>query len=271
LLLVTAAALLVLTRRSRLALAIALLAAAGILVAATLLLRGGLFLPIAASILTLALAWAARALYESRARYGRRAQLRATFESRVSPGLLRDILRGKVQVDEKPEGRPLACLAASFAGARDPPPPTQLPLAELEKLHGIFAAAVHRQGGMVESFAAGSALAVFGAPAALDDSWRHAAAAAREILQAVGRLDDERGNRGKAPVRWAMAASFGTGVAGKVAARGPLAHAVTGPVIEEALLLRLEAERLGKRFVASSAFEACAGCGLSDFQHPACD
>jgi adenylate cyclase len=260
-------------RRSRLALAIALLAMAGTFMGATLLLRGGVFMPIAAGIATLALAWIVRALYEARARYRMREQLRAVFASRVGPKLLGDIVRGKTRIAEKAEERSLACLAASF-GESDPQKPADSPEARLAtraKLHEIFARAVHRQGGMVESVAADSALAVFGAPLVLEDPCRPAAAAAKEILEAVRRLDEERVKRGKPPVRWAMAATLGIGVAGKVAPRGPLAYAVMGPVIDEALLIRHEAARLGRPFVGSAAFVACAGGELSDFQHPACD
>lgn len=62
-LLVSLAALLVLVRDPRLALVTGALAALAVFVVATLALRGGLYLPVAAALVTLGLAWAARAAW----------------------------------------------------------------------------------------------------------------------------------------------------------------------------------------------------------------
>jgi class 3 adenylate cyclase len=124
---------------------------------------------------------------------------------------------------------------------------------------------------MLDSIAADGVVAVFGAPRRLDSPCRSAAAAVKDILRGMSRLNGELARDGKRPLDPAMAATFGEAVAGKVAARGSLGYVVAGAAADEAIGLRDDARRLGRPLLASAAFDACAGEALSDFQHSGCD
>lgn len=274
LVLVTVAALLALMGNWRLALLTGLIVAAASAAGAALMLRAGLYVPIAAAVFTLALAWISRATLQTWQRHRRDQGLRATFAGRVSAGVLRAILDGKLEAGEKAQPLELAFVAL---GPREPHgaatqalPPADA-LESLARVHQLVANAVHRHGGMLDMLATGDALAVFGAPQPLGNPCAAAATAVKEIAAGIARLNGERAEAGKPPVDLVIAATFGAAVAGKVADRGPLRYTVTGPAAAEAIRLRDQARAAGPSFLASSAFLAGAGVALSDFQHPPCD
>jgi adenylate cyclase len=274
LVLVTLAAFLFLMRRARLALVTGLLVATGAVVGATILLRGGLFLPISAALFTLALAWVSRAVLEAWQRRREQEGWRTTFAGRVSPPVLRDILRGKLKTAEKAQRLELAFVAVDLReplAMSAPSTPPEETLSILARLHELIATAVHRHDGMLDTVAADGVVAVFGAPRRLQDPCGSAAAVVKDILRGASRLNDERAKDGKPLLVLAVGATFGEAVAGKLAASGTLRYAVTGAAADEAMRLREEARRLGQPFLGSAAFRACAGAALSDFQHLGCD
>jgi adenylate cyclase len=274
LVLVTLAAFLFLMRQARLAFMTGLLLAAGAVVIATFLLRGGLFLPISAALFTLALAWTSRTVLEAWQWRHTQERLRTTFAGRVGPAVLRDILRGRLNPAENAERLELAFVAVGLREPLSASAPSSRPdetLSILRRLQEIIATAVHRHDGFIDTVAADGGVAVFGAPRRLQNPCGSAAAAVTDILRGVGRLNDERAKEGKPPLDLAMAATFGEAVAGKVAAFGTLHYAVTGAAADEAIRLRDEARRVGQHFLASAAFRSCAGEALSDFQHSGCD
>jgi adenylate cyclase len=200
--------------------------------------------------------------------------LRTTFAGRVSPAVLRDILRGRLKPAEKPERLELAFVAVGLREPLSTSVPSGRPdetMSILGRLHGIIAIAVHRHDGFIDTVAADGGVAVFGAPRRTENPCGSAAAAVKDILRDVSRLNDERAKDGKPPLDLAMAATFGEAVAGKVAAFGTLHYAVTGAAADDVVRLRDEARRLGQPFLASAAFRSCAGEALSDFQHSGCD
>jgi adenylate cyclase len=270
LVLVTLAALLVLMRRSRLALVAGLLVAAGAMTAATFLLRGGVFQALSAALFTLAVALMSRAGFEAWRRRRNQVQLRAAFAGRVSAPVLAAILRGKLAAAKEAQRVEVACLAV---GLRVPPTASSPAEAAsvLGRLHEVVATSVHRHDGMLDAVAADGVVAVFGVPRRVGDPCRCAASAAAEIFRGVSRLNAQLAKEGKRPAEIVVAATFGAGLAGKVGARGPLAYTVIGEAPDEAVRLREEARRLGQPFLASDAFRACAGDALSDFQHRDCE
>jgi adenylate cyclase len=212
LLVVTLAALLVLMRGARLASITLLLAAVATLIGATLLLRGALFMPIAAPLFTLALAWLARAVYEASQRAKRRAELRHTFSGRVTDSAMRALLQGKLASSTTGEPLQVAVLAFNLRPGAD--------MEELRRSHETIAAVVHRHGGMLDTLGAHHAVAVFGALPPLDEPSRAAARASEEVLRTIEAT---------------VAATYGEARACELAPRGPMRYTFTGPALDEAL------------------------------------
>jgi len=233
-------------------------------VGATLLLRGGLHLPIGAALATLALAWAARAAMVGVMRQRERERVRSTFAGRVNPATQRDLARGVLAAGAAAQPVEIACLAVRLRVRPDMGPPA---LAALERAHGVLSTAVLRHDGMLASLDATGALATFGAPRLLANACAAAASAAREMSRGMERPGQGPGKEGAAAVEVTIAAAFGPASTASLAAKGPLRYAVWGPAVDEALALEEEARRSGQRFAASEAFRARAGTDLSDFQH----
>jgi adenylate cyclase len=132
----------------------------------------------------------------------------------------------------------------------------------VELLNRFFAEVVEtveRHGGWVNKFEGDAALAIFGAPAPLDDADGRALRAAREI--------DER-LRSKVPeLEAGIGVSSGTVVAGHIGAESRFEYTVIGdPVNEAARLTELAKSRPSRVVAASRVVERADGDEAADWQ-----
>jgi adenylate cyclase len=128
-------------------------------------------------------------------------------------------------------------------------PPTEV-VDVLNRFFGVVVDVVERHGGFVNKFEGDAALAVFGAPAALDDPAGAAHAAARELAGSLAaKLCDLRAGIG---------VSFGAAVAGNVGAEQRYEYTVIGDPVNEAARLTELAKELPECVAASDAARAAA-------------
>ncbi|MBB4135018.1 adenylate/guanylate cyclase domain-containing protein [Gordonia humi] len=134
--------------------------------------------------------------------------------------------------------------STAFAADRDP----RETAAVLNAFFSIVADAVHRSGGFINKFEGDAALAVFGAPAPLDDPARAALTAARELGVELSE---------KLPLEWGMGVSFGRVFAGNIGARTRYEYTVIGdPVNESARLSDLAKLGFSPVYASRGAVEA---------------
>lgn len=112
-------------------------------------------------------------------------------------------------------------------------------LAFLNEVQGELAAAVRARGGTVDKFIGDGMLAVFGVPEPLQNHAAQALLAARDVLEAIERLNARRIARGEDPVRIGIGLHSGPVVAGCLGSGERLEFTVIGDVVNAAS--RLEA------------------------------
>jgi CHASE2 domain-containing sensor protein len=262
LILVMLAAAVVLVRDGRHALLVGLLGAAGLLAAATFVLRAGIGIPVAAGLFTLATAAAARLAFAGRRAHRRRSALRRAFAGRVGKSVLRDILRGALAVDGPVQRGEAAFVAAglcdSAVGQTGDPGKAMAVVARFER---AAAAAVHRHGGMVEHLGGGELLAVFGAPKPLGSPCRAAWDCIQDLRQTFERLDRELPREGGAPLAICIGASLGAALFGRATAHSTFRYGVVAEAAREAQRLREESRHRRGEPLISEAFRECLGEG----------
>jgi adenylate cyclase len=180
-----------------------------------------------------------------------RERIRDLFGRHVGVEVARAALAGGIEMGG--EVRDVAVLFVDLVGstrlAASRPPAEVVAL-----LNGFFAVVVDvvaRHGGWVNKFQGDAALAVFGAPVALDGAPDRALAAAREL---AARL------RAEVPeVHAGIGVAFGAAVAGNVGERRRYEYTVIGDPVNEAARLSELAKSEPQRVLASSAIVERAG------------
>jgi adenylate cyclase len=136
--------------------------------------------------------------------------------------------------------------STSLAATR---PPTEV-VEVLNRFFAVVVDVIQRHGGFVNKFEGDAALAIFGAPVALEDPAGAALAAARELAERLTREVQE--------VQAGVGASFGTAVAGNIGAEQRYEYTVIGDPVNEAARLTELAKDLPGRVVASGTARAHA-------------
>ena len=179
-----------------------------------------------------------------------RERIRDLFGRHVGEGVARTAIAGGVELGG--ELREVGVVFVDVVGSTTltaTRPPAEV-VAVLNRFFAVVVDVVHEHGGSVNKFEGDAALAVFGAPVALDDPAGAALAAARAL---AGRLDREI-----TEVRAGIGASFGTAVAGNVGAEQRYEYTVIGDPVNEAARLTELAKDLPGRVVASGTARAQA-------------
>ena len=244
-------------RRAAALVAYAIAALAASLVA----LRAGMLLPLPDMLRAAVAAFALRgALDLWRARRDR-ARLARVFGGYVSPGVLHDILAGRL--DTRAAHR--RTLAFLFADVRDfttlsERTAPEAVLALLNRYFDAVAPAIHRERGTIDNFRGDGLMAVFGAPNALDDPASAAIRAARAMFAAVAALNAELAAAGDAPVAIGVTLALGDALVGNVGARDRYNYTALGDAANVAARLQDVAKSSGFALVATAAVvEAARG------------
>jgi class 3 adenylate cyclase len=259
--LLSACALLFAIRDWRLALAAGALATAGLLAGSMLLLHAGTHVPVAAALLTVFVAMAARAALDAFAYRRARDRLARAFGGYVSPPVLEGILAGRIEPGHRAATRSLAFLFADLRGSTafaEKATPAEA-MALLNRFHEVAVAAVHRHDGFLDNIRGDGVMAVFGAPKAIDDPAGAAFRAADDLLRGIDHLNAQRAKRGEPPLEVGIGLAAGEGVVGHVGSRDRFNFTAVADAANVAARLQDEARRLGFRAVLSGAVREKAG------------
>ena len=257
----SACALLLALRDWRLALVAGMLAAAGLVAGSVMMLRGGTHVPIAAALLTMVLAVAARAALDAREHRRARARLTHAFGGYVSPPVFEGILAGRIEPGHRASTRMLAFLFADLRGSTaftEKSTPGEA-MALLNRFHDVAVAAVHRHDGFLDNIRGDGVMAVFGAPKTIDDPAGAAFRAAEDLLRGIDHLNAQRAKRGEPPLEVGVGLAAGEGVVGHVGSRERFNFTAVADAANVASRLQDEARRLGLRAVMSGPVREKAG------------
>jgi len=226
------------------------LAAAGLIAAGGLWAQALLLMPVTALVVTPLLGGGARALGQWRLESRERSYLHQVLSRRVSPGLLRDILREPGPIWTQVGGSRARCVVMFTDLMGFTPFSAVLPPAELFSLLNRYfeaiAAAVIAEQGLLDKFIGDSLMAEFGLPRSRGDGVEAMAAvrAALAMQDSLAKLNAELIAAGRPPLRQGIGLHFGEVMAGNLGSPERLEFTVIG--ISVIIASRLE--RLTRRF-----------------------
>jgi class 3 adenylate cyclase/CHASE2 domain-containing sensor protein len=215
--------------------ALALVCGAALFVGSFWLLRNGDYLPAGSLVLALAFSALARLAYD------------IVYDAwRVEAG--------------QPGARRRLCVMAfdvqGFVERAEKMPPEKA-IALLNECFGALVSAVHRRGGTVSRLTGAAALAVFGAPQALDSPEKSALEAAQNVLEALRDVNVRLEAEGAAPLEATIGLHAGEVAFGQVGGRRRQDYTAVGDVVTVAsqlqVLARTAAAEVGDPVLCSAA------------------
>src|SRR6202030_2933658 len=182
------------------------------------------------------------------------------FGQHVSPEVVeRLLLEGaSTESDIRQGALVLVDFRSITAGAR-----SRSPQDVVDRLDGAFAVLVEildRHGGIVNKFLGDGFLALFGAPFEVPETAQHAVAAAREMLVAMGRINDAT----SWPLRIGIGIHFGEVVAGNIGSPRRKEYTVIGDTVNLAARLEALNKQFGSQILISSAVRDGLGKACPD-------
>ena len=227
----------------------------------TALLAGGMHLDAFNPLLIGAIAIIGRWMVEAGLHLGERLALRRTFSGYVGPQLLREILAGRVHSGLGGELRTVAILFADMRGFTTTSA-AMAPAEVIELLNRYFeraAAAIHAEGGMLNSIMGDGLMAIFGAPKAMANPSVAAFAAARRMLDMLPALNAELAAEGRPQIAIGIGINVGEAVVGHVGSRARHEYSAIGDTTNTAARLEQLTKELGVPLVCSRAVAEAVG------------
>lgn len=226
---------------------------AGLLLLSTVLLAQGLYLPVLAPLCTGLLALGGRAAREAVLKLRERRRLRGVFSGYVSPGVMEQIVDGRLRAELGGERRFVCVLFSDIRGytTRSEGMSPEEIVGFLNRYFEDVVGLIHAHGGTVTSFMGDGIMAVFGAPNELDNPCAAAFAAGRDMLAQVARFNAQAG-AGAQPVEIGIGLHAGHAVVGHVGSSTRHDYTAIGDVTNVASRLEGATKEAGYRLVCSS-------------------
>ncbi|MCC6611043.1 MAG: adenylate/guanylate cyclase domain-containing protein [Burkholderiales bacterium] len=232
-------------------------ALAAILALGTFLLARDVYLPSASLAVAALIGVSARLGLESGVAIHDRRRLRAAFAGYVSPHVMTEIEAGRLtglQGD-----RYFVCTlfldVRGFTTRSESTPPERM-IRLLNRFFEEATAAIHERNGTIDKFTGDGIMAVFGAPARMDNPCELAFDAAREILERLERLNVSLAAEGELPIAIGIGLACGEAVVGHVGAAARHAYTAMGDTVNVAARLEGLTKELGYPLVMSSEVAA---------------
>lgn len=225
------------------------------------MLAGGTHLEVFNPILIGVMAIGGRWMVEAGLHLGERRTLRRTFSGYVGPQLLREILAGRVSGALGGEVRTVAILFADMRGfttRAETMPPAEV-IALLNRYFERAAAAIHAEGGMLNSIMGDGLMAMFGAPKAMANPSAAAFAAAKRMFDMLPGLNAELAAEGKPEIAIGIGINVGEAVVGHVGSRARHEYSAIGDTTNTAARLEQMTKDLGVPLLCSRAVAEALG------------
>jgi class 3 adenylate cyclase len=225
-----------------------------VLIASVVALRRGVLLPAGDMLRTALAAFVARGALDLAGARRDRARLRTLFGGYVSPGVLREIVAGRLDTAGG-QRRELAFLFADvrdFTALSERTPPEDV-LVLLNRYFDAMTPVIHAQGGTIDNFRGDGLMAVFGAPNALPRPATSAVAAARAMFVALDHLNGALEGEDRAPLAIAVTLALGEAVVGNVGSKERYNYTALGDAANVAARLQDVVKSSGFPLVATAA------------------
>jgi len=213
----------------------------------------GWFFPVAAPVLSAALALGGRNALDTLEKLRERRRLRGSFSGYVSPDVMDEILAGRVQPELGGTSKFVCVMFSDIRGyttRSEGMTPGQI-ISFLNRYFEEVVALIHAHGGSVMSFMGDGIMAVFGAPKPLGNPSREAFEAGRAMLQYVAALNVQFRAERDAPMEIGIGLHAGEAVIGHVGSSTRHDYTAIGDVINVASRVEGLTKEAGYRIVLS--------------------
>ncbi|MBI3918097.1 MAG: adenylate/guanylate cyclase domain-containing protein [Betaproteobacteria bacterium] len=239
--------------------------ALGLIAASTWLVTQGHFLPVAAILLTALIALGGRHARDTWEHLRERRRLRASFAGYVSPGVMQEILAGRIQ-PELGGTKQFVCVMFSdirnYTTRSEAMTPEQV-IRFLNRYFEEVVGRIHERGGSVTSFIGDGIMAVFGSPNSLASPCDQAFESAREMLQYVARLNAQLTAEGEVPLEIGIGLHAGEAVVGHVGSASRHDYTAIGDVINVAARIEGLSKEAGFRLICSRVVTERLSAGVT--------
>jgi class 3 adenylate cyclase len=184
-----------------------------------------------------------------------RRRLRAAFDGCVNPGVLAEILAGRLNPQLAGERREVCVLFSDIRGFTtlsehmSPEAVTGL----LNRYFERMAASIHRHGGTLDKFIGDGIMAFFGAPQATADACAQAFLAAQQMLAELEAFNREQDDAGAPRIAIGVGLHFGPALIGYIGARSRHEYSAIGDTVNTASRLEGLTKDAGVPVVLSPA------------------
>jgi class 3 adenylate cyclase len=232
-----------------------------LLAGATGLVMQGWFLPVTGAMMTAVLAHAGRHLYETVLKLRERRRLRSVFSGYVSPGVMQEILAGKLQPELGGASKHVCVMFSDIRGytTRSENMSPEAIVGFLNSYFEDIVALIHEHGGTVVCFMGDGIMAVFGAPNPLDNPCSNAFEAGRKMLEHVAEFNARHRAEGEAPVEIGVGLHAGEAVIGHIGSSSRHDYTAIGDVTNVASRLEGLTKEAGFRLVCSKTVAESLG------------
>ena len=222
-------------------------------VASTVLLATGWYLPSGGIAAAFVFAVGGRVGMETLQRVRERRQLRQAFSGYVSPGVMQQILAGRIRPEPGGTSQFVCVLFADIRNytTRSEGMTAGEVIIFLNRYFERIVTVVHAHGGAVVSFMGDGIMAVFGVPQRLDAPCAAGFAAAKAMLAAAHELSLDAQKGGQAPIEIGVGLHAGEAVVGHVGSSTRHDYTVIGDVTNVASRLESATKEAGYRLVCS--------------------
>lgn len=219
------------------------------------LLWQGVHMPIATVALAATFALGGRWLLDSLLQMRERRMLRSVFGGYVSPQVMEEVLAGRLTEDLEGTLRTVCVMFADVRGfttiSANTAPQDVLRL--LNRYFERVTAAVHAEGGTLNSIMGDGFMAIFGAPVTFADPVTPAFEAAKRILAFMPALNAELAAEGKPPLSVGIGLHVGEAIVGHVGSRDRHDYSAIGDTTNTASRLEGLTKEAGLPLVCSEA------------------
>jgi class 3 adenylate cyclase len=215
----------------------------------------GCFVPPAGPALGLVLGFALPTAWEAALKLRERARLRSVFGGYVSPGVLAEILAGRLHADFQGQKTHLCVLFSDVRGfttLSEGRPPEAI-IAMLNRYFERMAPAVHAAGGTVVSYIGDGLMAHFGHPAVLENPCRAAFKASKVMLTELEELNREFASEGLPELRIGIGLHVGDAVVGHIGSKERHEYTAIGDTVNVAARVEGLSKDAGHPLVLTAA------------------
>jgi adenylate cyclase len=188
-------------------------------------------------------------------------RLRSSFSGSVSPAVLQEILSGNLEGGVSTKAADVCVMFTDirgFTGISESLPPERV-TSLLTRYFDLMVDCVHRNRGTMDKFMGDGMMVLFGAPKREGNPCRDAVECARQMVEALGALNDELGIQGMPPIAIGIGINYGRVVVGNIGSTERHNYSAIGDAVNVASRVEGLTKRLGTPVVFTDAVKAELG------------